>query len=238
MLNRKLKLAALICLACFICCVTGYADEAPTPQDVQAIADMAQNGDAEAQRHLGMLFFYGEGIAQDYTQAAGWFAKATQQGDSKSTYSLGYMMAKGLGVPKDVGAAITLLNMAAKAGVADALYELGTLAEEGEVEGGPDYEAAASFYLQASEKGNADATCALASLLYNGQGFDQDYDAAREGFEEAAKQGSSDAMYALGSMAENGEGGTVDIDRAVRYYSMAAELGDEDAAEKVRILTQ
>ena len=44
----------------------------------------ARDGDVEAQRYLGMIFFLGQGVEQDYAQASLWLGKATQGGDTQA----------------------------------------------------------------------------------------------------------------------------------------------------------
>ena len=41
---------------------------------------LAAAGDARAQYYLGLIYYHGEGVKQDYAEAADWFHKAAQQG--------------------------------------------------------------------------------------------------------------------------------------------------------------
>ena len=41
---------------------------------------LAEQGDAQAQYYLGVLYFKGEGVPQDYVQAREWWLKAAEQG--------------------------------------------------------------------------------------------------------------------------------------------------------------
>ncbi len=43
----------------------------------------------------------GDGIAQDYGEAMGWYRKAAGQGFARAQYNLGVMYGKGRGVPRD-----------------------------------------------------------------------------------------------------------------------------------------
>ena len=47
------------------------------------------------------MYYQGQGVPQDYTEANRWYLKAAEQGDVRAQYSLGYMYAKGQGVPQD-----------------------------------------------------------------------------------------------------------------------------------------
>lgn len=51
---------------------------------------------------LGILYHNGQGVAQDYAQAAVWFRKAANQGDADAQSNLGSAYSNGQGVPQDV----------------------------------------------------------------------------------------------------------------------------------------
>jgi len=58
----------------------------------------------------------GEGVPQDYGEAAKWYRKAADQGNAKAQYHLGLMYAKGRGVPMDYVQALMWFNLAAAQG--------------------------------------------------------------------------------------------------------------------------
>ena len=69
-----------------------------------ALADLkkrAAAGDATAQFELGVLYYYGQGVAQDYGQAAAWWKKAAAQGHAQAQFNLGVLYGNGQGVPKN-----------------------------------------------------------------------------------------------------------------------------------------
>lgn len=67
----------------------------------KALQQLAQQGYAKAQSSLGAMYAEGEGVAQDFKQAAYWWQKAAQQGYAAAQYNLGNMYYKGKGVPQD-----------------------------------------------------------------------------------------------------------------------------------------
>ena len=81
--------------------------------------------DAEAQFLRGMEFENGEGVDQDYTQAAEWYARAAEQNHSLAQYSLANLYVRGLGIKRDEAKASAWLSRAAKLGNAAAQYKLG-----------------------------------------------------------------------------------------------------------------
>ena len=59
------------------------------------------------------MFHKGEGVPQNYSQAADWYRKAAEQGDTKSLFNLGEMYKKGEGVAKNLVLAHIFYNLAA-----------------------------------------------------------------------------------------------------------------------------
>ena len=72
-----------------------WADDVP---DFKEMLQAAEQGNADAQFNLGVMYNNGQGVRQDYTQAVQWYRKAAEQGDAKAQYNLGAMYANGLGV--------------------------------------------------------------------------------------------------------------------------------------------
>jgi len=66
-----------------------------------AAEEGAERGNALAQFNLGLHYYDGRGVAQDYTEAVKWFRKAADQGYVEAMHNLGLMYAKGQGVPQD-----------------------------------------------------------------------------------------------------------------------------------------
>lgn len=62
---------------------------------------LAEAGMAEAQFNLGLMYFSGKGVEQDYEQAADWYRAAADQRIGEAQFNLGNMYEKGLGVEPD-----------------------------------------------------------------------------------------------------------------------------------------
>ena len=103
------------------------AAQADTPyaayvrRDVPALTGMADAGSASAQNNLGLMYYNGQGVAQDYAAAAGWYRKAADQGNADAQYNLGNKYANGQGVPQDYVQAHKWFNLSATSGDADAV---------------------------------------------------------------------------------------------------------------------
>ena len=65
------------------------------------LAKAAQQGDAEAQYNLGLMYSLGQGVTQDFEQAFYWFLKAGEQGITSAQARLGLMYATAQVVPED-----------------------------------------------------------------------------------------------------------------------------------------
>ena len=62
---------------------------------------MADQGNADAQLNLGLMYEYGKGTEEDYTQAVRWYRKAAEQGDTIAQLNLAVMYKYGTGVNED-----------------------------------------------------------------------------------------------------------------------------------------
>ena len=62
---------------------------------------LAEQGDAEAQFNLGLMYYKGRGVPQDYAEAVKWYRKAAEQGVAEAQYNLGFMYNNGQGIPQD-----------------------------------------------------------------------------------------------------------------------------------------
>ena len=60
----------------------------------------AEQGNADAQLNLGAMLDKGQGVAQDYAEAAKWWRRAAEQ-DSLAQRNLGWHYARGDGLPQD-----------------------------------------------------------------------------------------------------------------------------------------
>jgi TPR repeat protein len=62
---------------------------------------LAEQGDADSQFYLGVMYDFGRGVSQDYIQAMKWFRRAAEQGDDEAQFELGWAYANGKSVPQD-----------------------------------------------------------------------------------------------------------------------------------------
>ena len=62
---------------------------------------LAEQGDADAQYNLGVMYEKGRGVLQDYKTAVKWYRLAAEQGNASAQSNLGVMYAIGQGVIQD-----------------------------------------------------------------------------------------------------------------------------------------
>ena len=88
---------------------------------------LADQGNANAQHDLGIMYEYGLGVPQDGTRAARWYRKAAEQGMAEAQNHLGSMYHEGLGVLQDYAEAVKWYRKAAEQGLVAAQYNLGLM---------------------------------------------------------------------------------------------------------------
>jgi TPR repeat protein len=110
----------------------GQDDSPDAPkQTLEELKKAAEKGDAEAQYNLGVAYERGDGVPQDYEEAAAWFHKAAEQGHMWAQGLLGMMYYEGRGVAQDDARAAHWHRKAAEQGLAGAQGILGLMYYEG-----------------------------------------------------------------------------------------------------------
>jgi len=196
---------------------------------------LAEQGQADAQVFLGFLYENGQGVPQDYVQAADWYRKAAEQGQPGAQYNLGLLYHIGQGVPQDYAQAAAWFRKAAAQGQPLAQYNLGFLYNHGQ--GVPqDYVQARKWYRKAAAQGYALAQNNLGTLYNHGQGVPQDYAQAAKWYRKAAAQGQPLAQNNLGALYNHGQGVPQDYAQARKWYRKAAAQGQPGAQNNLGVL--
>ena len=87
--------------------------------------EAAENGDPDSQSTLGTMYYNGDGIDRDYSEAIKWIRTAALQGHVQAQVKLAFMYGNGLGVLEDDAKAASWYSIAAEKGDALAQYNLG-----------------------------------------------------------------------------------------------------------------
>ena len=105
---RRFFFAVLLVVACATVAAADSNEDAVSAYNHRdfALAErllrpLAEQGDAQSQFYLGVMYYRGQGVPQDYQEALKWYRKAAEQGDAQAQSNLGLMYDKGQGVPQD-----------------------------------------------------------------------------------------------------------------------------------------
>jgi uncharacterized protein len=191
---------------------------------IQLWQPLADQGNADAQSGLGLMYQTGRGVPQNNLIAASWYRKAADQGNPQAQFNLGLMYTSGLGVPKDFAIAASWFRKAADQGSADAQGRLGLWYENG-IGVPKDYAIAVSWYRKAADQGLIFAQSELGLMYQSGRGVPQDDEAAVSWYRRAADQGEPLAQSSLGLMYQNGRGMPQDYVAAHMWFSLAIAGG-------------
>jgi TPR repeat protein len=167
----------------------------------------AAQGDSAAQASLAIMYYRGDGVPQDDTQAAYWMRKAADQGGAAAQVFLGSMYFDGRGVPKDDMQAVIWFRKAAGQDDARAQDLLGTMYYRGGVGVQRDPAIAAAWFKQAAQSGYAASQYNLAVCYDDGAGVEHDPAQALTWLRRAAAQAYAPALLALAQRYQAGQGG-------------------------------
>jgi hypothetical protein len=112
----------------------------------------AEQGDANAQYNMALLYQAGKSVPKDPEMAEMWYARAAGQGDVRAQYNLARMYYEGQDVPQNYGAALKWFTKAAEYGHAHAQYNLGLMYYKGQGVS-PDKNTANKWWKRASRQG-------------------------------------------------------------------------------------
>ena len=117
---------------------------------VRQLRLLAEQGNAEAQCHLGVMYATGKDIERNDRVAVKWYRKAALQGDADAQFRLGMMYANGRAIHETT--AVNWYRKAAEQGHAEAQYTLGQMCEDDWHD-----QEAFQWYHKAAEQGHAEA---------------------------------------------------------------------------------
>jgi len=151
-----------VCLCWAMGCAEGKSAADPRAGDDQPLSEFeqtkakAEKGDKFAQSNLGVMYDSGEGVEQDFKEAAKWYRKAADQGEAMAQSNLGLMYHQGQGVEQDFKKALKWYQKAADQGNAMAQINLGFMYANGQgVE--QNYVTAYAWWNIAATNGNQNA---------------------------------------------------------------------------------
>lgn len=68
---------------------------------LEILRPIAEAGDAQAQKMMGIMYDYGHGVIADPQQALAWYLKSAEQGEVEVQYQVGAKYFKGETIPQN-----------------------------------------------------------------------------------------------------------------------------------------
>ena len=122
-LLRMAVTASLMLVAIAGAAVAGPIEDGEAARDrkdyataLRLFRSLAEQGDATAQEHLGVMYENGLGVPEDYAEAVLWYRRAADQGLKTAQWLLGTMYETGYGVQQDYVQAHMWYNLSAAQG--------------------------------------------------------------------------------------------------------------------------
>jgi len=84
---------------------------------LRELLPLSEQGDANAEFMLGVMYYYGRGVVRDDGLAAVWFFKSARKGNPSGQLAFGSLYIRGTGVRRDLAQAFIWLTLAAESGV-------------------------------------------------------------------------------------------------------------------------
>ena len=189
---------------------------------------LAEQGDPDAQKQLGTLYFLGEGTSINKEKAFYWFKKCAEQGKPFVQYLLAEMYFKGEGTLRDTKQAFYWSNKGAEQGDPDAQSLLGKLYFSGE---GTSINIEKAFYWfkKSAEQGEREGQFFLGGAYFFGYGTLINKKEAFYWFKKSAEQGHPDAQYWIGQFYFSGEGTAKSEKQSAYWIRKAYENGKSEA---------
>ena len=162
--------------------------------------NLARQGDSIAGYNLGLAYYDGNGVPQNYEEAIKWFALSAEQGNIDSQVYLGFMYETGQGIPQDYQESAKWYKIAAEHGDIAAQDNLGLMYNEGRGVS-QNYQESVKWFKLTAERGSERGQHNLGVRYYYGEGVSQDHVLAYMWFNLALENGSNESAGAIRAVA-------------------------------------
>ena len=160
---QQLNLIAVTCLFVFLATFSIVPAIAYDNMDIPRLKKLAEEGNADAQAKLGVVYASGIGVKLDKKEALKWYKKSAEQGDSLGQWNLAFMYVRGEEVEVDYVRARELFQKSAESGFENAQYDLGMMLLQG-LGGKEDRTEAEKWFRKSAAKGYREAKKMLKEL--------------------------------------------------------------------------
>lgn len=193
--------------------------------------EAAEKGHPLAQSKLGMMYFKGIGVEQNFPKAVEWFQMAVDQEDAMDEVTLGTMYLGGLGVEKDVEKGKSLISKAADSEFPAAEYMKGQMYELG-FGYEKNLDEAYQWYIKSSLNDWDDATNKLVDLYDNVSIIDDNVDYIIVCLDKPARKGNVKAQAILGDAYYRAH----EFGNAEKWLKSAIDNGSERAQKTLDLM--
>ena len=188
----------------------------------------ARDGDPDAKNNLGLCYFFGRGVKQDYKKAFRWYKMGALAGHPTAQFNLGGLFYEGHGVRKNYQNAASWYLRAAQQRHELALIKLANMYQKGEGLT-QNHKRAFALYLCAYRKGSMRAIVHLGIMFVKGYGVKRNNITAFSLFQRSLDEPDTPeikpnltyaqtAFYWLGKLTETGKGTEKNIRQALAWY--------------------
>jgi TPR repeat protein len=188
-------------------CPSKYIEGESVTINVEWCNYIFERGNMNEQFDLGSMYYKGEGVDKNDTEALACFIKAGLQGHAIAQFSAGFMFefGEGEGVQKDEIKAVEWYTRAADQKFPPAQFSLGVMYQQsrGILK---NISKVVELFTEAAQKGHPKAQYNLGLLYYEGEGVERNIDMALYYFKEAANQGYEPARHSLNTLFIREEG--------------------------------
>jgi len=209
-------------------CENGLTEDTDIPKAIEAYRMAAEGGNITAQRRLGNMYCYGDGVDKDFNEAIRWFSLAANQDDTESEFNLANILCFSDN-NKAIDEGIRLYSHSAEKGYAKSQYMLGLIYAYGDLLT-QSFEKAVFWLKKAADQGDTDAQYELGRLYLKGLGVEKNQ---KEAFRLISTSCENDKccnepghLHLLGTMYANGLGCRQDYRAARSCFLQAAKLND------------
>eukprot|EP01130_Rhizamoeba_saxonica_P012447 TRINITY_DN5251_c0_g1_i1.p1 TRINITY_DN5251_c0_g1~~TRINITY_DN5251_c0_g1_i1.p1 ORF type:complete len:513 (+),score=130.91 TRINITY_DN5251_c0_g1_i1:22-1560(+) len=194
-------------------------------ESIEYYRTAAEDGDAESQYQLALIYDKGEGVPQDKEVAKQWYLKAADQGHTESEYMVGSIYLNGgFDDQIDYRAAYEWFKKAAAKDHSEAQVNLGFLYLNGS--GIERNMIQAKRWIKRAMDLDNEYALGMMAEIYEMEG---DIQKAIELHKKSAENGNSLSQYHLGQKYIYGNGVSMDIEKGMQYMNTAALTGSSEA---------
>jgi hypothetical protein len=202
----------------------------------------ADTGNVDAKYQLGLLYYYGQGVAQDTAVAYRYFKEAsedTPEGHAEAAVNLGIILEAGHGIAKDTAAAFANYRRAGKGGSAEGYFRAGLMLYEDGVAGYDEHERLADAWgllTMSRGMGHSQAVFYMAVMREYGLHLPQNFTEAGRLYSECCDPGSvsgggdPDCCYHQALLIAYGRGFSQDYAEAVRILKLCQTVAASSEA--------